>query len=88
VKSITTANEERQLRLGLGQVLRYRNLLAARGRKVTAVLVPERVPIDATWKSLCQELGVVLVVPPNFYNLHLGETKEELLDSKSSPSLL
>jgi hypothetical protein len=32
VKSLTAANEERQLRLGLGQVLRYTHLLAGRAR--------------------------------------------------------
>lgn len=32
VKSITDANEERQLRLGLGQLLRYRHRLSASGQ--------------------------------------------------------
>jgi hypothetical protein len=42
VKSTTAENEERQLRLGLGQVLRYCSILARRGQAVTGVLVPER----------------------------------------------
>ena len=61
VKSTTTDNEEEQLRLGLGQVLRYRQLLSALGHeRVVAVLVPERQPRDPSWRKLCQELGVVL----------------------------
>jgi hypothetical protein len=62
VKSITDANEEEQLRLGLGQVLRYRQRLTAlRSEGVVAVLVPERDPRDPSWRALCHELGVVLL---------------------------
>jgi hypothetical protein len=62
VKSITADNEEAQLRLGLGQVLRYRRRLSALGHdRVVAVLVPERQPCDPSWRELCQDLGVVLL---------------------------
>jgi hypothetical protein len=62
VKSITAQNEEHQLRLGLGQVLRYRQRLSALGYdRVVAVLVPECQPRDPSWRELCQELGVVLL---------------------------
>jgi hypothetical protein len=62
VKSITADNEEAQLRLGLGQVLRYRQRLSALGHdRVVAVLVPERQPDDPSWRELCQDLGVVLL---------------------------
>jgi hypothetical protein len=62
VKSITDQNEEGQLRLGLGQVLRNRHRLRQLGHThVVAVLVPERAPRDPTWNDLCQELGVVLL---------------------------
>lgn len=63
VKSITDENEERQLRLGLGQVLRYRALLQTPVRPVRAIVMAERRPKDAGWHSLCQELGVALVWP-------------------------
>jgi hypothetical protein len=66
VKSITDGNEERQLRLGLGQVLRYRQALSLPGGRVIAVLVPEREPTDESWKYLCSEVGVVLVWPESF----------------------
>lgn len=66
VKSITPQNEERQLRLGLGQVLRYRNRLSASGQAVRAVLVCERPPPDPTWQALCDELAVVLTYPERF----------------------
>lgn len=62
VKSITAENEEHQLRLGVGQVLRYRQCLSALGHdRVVAVLVPEREPRDSSWRELCQDLGVVLL---------------------------
>jgi hypothetical protein len=62
VKSITDDNEEEQLRLGLGQVLRYRHRLRRLGHgQVIAVLVPERTPRDPSWEELCSELGVVLL---------------------------
>ena len=66
VKSTTEANEERQLRLGLGQVLRYRNLLTERSQTAKAVLVVERPPRDFSWRSLCEDLGVLLVAPTDF----------------------
>jgi len=56
VKSIDAGNEEEPLRLGLGQVLRYRQRLPALGHeRVVAVLVPERQPHDPSWHELCQE---------------------------------
>jgi hypothetical protein len=62
VKSITDENEEEQLRLGLGQVLRYRHRLRGLGHEhVVAVLVPERTPHDRSWIDLCHELGVILL---------------------------
>lgn len=65
VKSLTERNEEQQLRLGLGQVLRYRNLLGERFGTVAAVLAVERKPSDPTWIQLCRDLDVVLVWPGN-----------------------
>lgn len=65
VKSLTKANEEKQLRLGLGQLLRYRQILRPKG-PVQAVLVAERQPTDETWEALCQELNVMLVWPGNW----------------------
>ena len=62
VKSITNDNEEQQLRLGLGQVLRYRQRLGGLGyQRVVAVLVPERAPRDSSWRDLCHDLGLVLL---------------------------
>jgi len=62
VKSITDRNEEGQLRLGLGQVLRNRHRLQHLGHAhVVAVLVPERAPRDPSWRDLCHDVGVVLL---------------------------
>jgi hypothetical protein len=74
VKSLTADNEERQLRLGLRQVLRYRSILAQDGHAVTAVLALERPPQDRSWQELCDELDVVLAAAPNFAALKLGDT--------------
>jgi hypothetical protein len=76
VKSITNDNEEEQLRLGLGQVLRYRQQLIKAGHQhVTAVLVPEREPRDQSWADLCRELQVVLLPGGQLSNApRLGRT--------------
>lgn len=63
IKSITARNEENQLRLGLGQVLRYRHVLGTGGREVTAVLCVERKPTDSNWTALCRSLGIDLIWP-------------------------
>ncbi len=65
VKSLTEANEEKQLRLGLGQLLRYRHLLRSKGI-VCAVLVVERQPKDTSWINLCEELNVLLTWPSHW----------------------
>jgi hypothetical protein len=66
VKSTTAENEEKQLRLGLGQVLRYRHILTGTHGSVVPVLAVERAPRDSTWLQLCETLGVVLVWPDRF----------------------
>jgi hypothetical protein len=63
VKSTTAMNEEHQMRLGLGQLLRYRHALSADGTTVRATLYFERRPADAQWSELCQSLGVTLRWP-------------------------
>ena len=62
VKSLTHANEEKQLRLGLGQVLRCRQLLSSTN-PIRCALVIERRPHDLGWESLCREHDVLLVWP-------------------------
>lgn len=63
IKSLTPANEERQLRLGLGQVLIYRQRLKQVHPSVRAVLMVERQPLDPDWHELCDHLGVLLLWP-------------------------
>jgi hypothetical protein len=69
IKSLTVENEERQLRSGLGQVLRYQQRLARRGLMVIPVLAVERRPADPTWADLCAQHGVLLVWPSTFESL-------------------
>jgi hypothetical protein len=69
VKSITRENEEHQLRLGLGQLLRYCQLLRKRVEGIVPVLAPELKPRDPEWHQLCKELNIRLVFPPDFENL-------------------
>lgn len=64
VKSTTPGNAERQLRLGLGQILRYRHLMQD-SHRVRAVLVTSSPP-PAGWEALCESLGVALVWPETF----------------------
>jgi hypothetical protein len=49
IKSITRENEEHQLRLGLGQLLRYCQLLRKRAERIVPVLAPELKPRDPEW---------------------------------------
>jgi hypothetical protein len=63
VKSTTGTNEEKQLRLALGQVLRYRWLLEAEGHAVVAFVAVEKPPRDPSWIQLCERSGVSLVWP-------------------------
>jgi hypothetical protein len=66
VKSLTPTNEERQLRMGLGQVIRYKQKLAAAGHEpVTAVIAAEREPEDPSWDELCKQENILLVWPEN-----------------------
>ena len=70
VKSVTEENEERQLRLGLGQVLSYAFLLDWPGvNDVQPVLAVERPPAGEYWSELCKEHGVILTWPGVFEDL-------------------
>lgn len=67
VKSLTETNEERQLRLGLGQVLRYRSQLSRQTRlEVRALLIPERPPSDLSWEAVCASVDVTLIPGTEF----------------------
>lgn len=60
IKSCTTDNLEGQLRLGLGQLLRYTHQLRQEHAKVRPVLVTQLEP-PADWKALLAELGVASI---------------------------
>jgi len=66
IKSMTNSNQEKQLRLGLGQVLRYQQMLGSPDKDVAAVLAVEKQPSDPGWIELCSTLGVLLVWPETF----------------------
>jgi hypothetical protein len=64
VKSLTAQNEERQLRMAIGQVIRYRQKLTAAGHEpTTAVIATETTPIDVSWDQLCRHEGILLIWP-------------------------
>ena len=69
VKSLTEENEEHQLRYGLGQLLRYCDLLSRQAERIIPVLVPEREPSDPRWDRLCRSRGFKLTFPPQFKGL-------------------
>jgi hypothetical protein len=66
VKSLSDTNEEKQLRLALGQVLRYAHLLERAGREVRLFIATEREPQDASWSNLASSLNITLVWPEAF----------------------
>jgi hypothetical protein len=57
VKSLTGLNATQQLRLGLGQVLDYREALAHQHSNVQAVLALEREP-PTRWQAIAASVGV------------------------------
>ena len=64
VKSITPLNEERQLRMAIGQVIRYRQRLAACGHEpIATVVATEREPSDSSWQDLFENEGILLLWP-------------------------
>ena len=65
VKSLTSENEERQLRMATGQIIRYRQQLTAAGHEPCfAVICTERQPsTDLSWNELCEKEGIILVWP-------------------------
>ena len=69
VKSLTPYNEERQLRLGLGQVLSYAHLVDWGLKDNHPVLAVEREPSSDYWPGLCQSHGVALSWPEVFGEL-------------------
>jgi hypothetical protein len=67
VKSLTPQSEERQLRMALGQVSRYRQLLAHQtGSRVRALIATEYEPADASWLELAEEQAITLCWPETF----------------------
>ena len=66
VKSLAHTSESQQLRLGLGQVLDYRQAIATPEMTVRAALVVEQEPSDLRWVEVCSAVGVVLAWPDRF----------------------
>ena len=71
VKSLNRVNEDQQLRLGIGQVLHYQQLMMqSQKMKVNAVLAVERQPTDhETWLAIAKRHGVKLVWKETFKEL-------------------
>lgn len=65
VKSLTGLNATQQLRLGLGQILDYREALAHQHSSVQAVLALECEP-PARWEAIAESVGVVLSWAPDW----------------------
>jgi hypothetical protein len=70
VKSLSIANEERQMRMAMGQVIRYRQKLTACGYEpVAAVIAAEKQPSDTSWEELCLDEDIVLIWPDTAENV-------------------
>jgi hypothetical protein len=65
VKSVNARNEEKQLRLALGQVLRYVSLLRTPERDVRGAIVTSTEVSDKRWRDLCNDLGLGLFTAEN-----------------------
>lgn len=71
VKSLTSTNQDQQIRLGLGQVLDYTYQMDAahtvrRRNKVKPVLILEQAPAHPRWFDLTRSVGVLLTYGPSF----------------------
>ena len=72
VKSLHEANVVHQLRVGIGQVLQYRELLRkVCGTKVESVLAVEFDP-GSLWSDVCDRAGITLTWPPHWPGLSEG----------------
>jgi len=81
VKSLLPENEERQLRLAIGQVIRYRQKLSSMGHEpVVAVVATERPPEDGSWQELCDDEGILLVWP-EVADTRIGSALQSLDDA-------
>lgn len=69
VKSLTAANQVRQLRMGLGQVLDYTDTLTTRGEDVSPVLYVEGKPREHRWIDLAAKYDVTLAWPESANHL-------------------
>ena len=69
VKSLHKANLVHQMRVGIGQVLQYRELLrASTGSRVDAVLAVEFDPGEPWWR-VCDRADITLTWPPSWPGL-------------------
>lgn len=63
VKSMRNTNEEKQLRLALGQIIRYGHQMRPDGLRLVRHIVVESQPSDPSWERLCDALGIRLSWP-------------------------
>jgi hypothetical protein len=60
----TSGHEDRQLRLGVGQILQYTAHLSRDwAAPVTPVVLVEEEPSDPAWPDICRDHGIVLTWP-------------------------
>lgn len=78
IKSLNGANTDRQLRIGLGQLLQYRTQLSSASDTADAVLAVEHA-VDDTWVQVCSSVGVILSWPPDWPRLKstLGSASDD-----------
>ncbi len=63
VKSLSATNEKQQMRMAIGQVVHYRQILNAAGHEpVTAVIAAEKQPTES-WQEACTDVDIVLIWP-------------------------
>lgn len=65
VKSVNAENAEKQLRLGLGQLLSYRFFLEEARRETRCAIAISAPPHDPRWSELCESCGIGLIWKPD-----------------------
>lgn len=70
---MSETNQEKQLRLAVGQVLRYAYLLSAGSRPVRSFIAVELEPRDQSWLEFTAELGITLMSPETFRSRIVSE---------------
>ena len=75
VKSLTDANEMRQMHTAIGQVIDYGHRLDTGNRQVRHLIAVERKPRGEHWTAECEKHDIELAWPDTFDAVVAGSTE-------------